>query len=181
MRELDAILFSPFKYENRYYWTFRELLDPTKEGYQLSNSEILTIVASMTGYTTPLISEGAWTNPNYAKVLDLVIKRFNDKYTFFTLSEEMDTKKKNNYIAKLLYILEMTSPRYLKLLEVYESQKDKLLDPVKITSGGITRFNDTPQDEGDFANDEHTTNLSEDNRETSNELDTKMARIKEME
>lgn len=181
MRELDSILFSPKKYEERFFWTFRELLDPTKEAYQLSNSEILSIANSMTGYTTPLISSGAWTNNNYAKVLDLVIKRFSEKYTFFTLSEEMDSKKKNNYIAKLLYILEMTSPRYLKLLEVYESQKDKLLDPVKITSGGITRFNDTPQDEGDFANDEHTTNLTEDTRETSNELDTKMARIKEIE
>lgn len=181
MNELDSILFSPRKYEERFFWTLREVLDPTKKGYQLSNSEVLNIANAMTGYTTPLISEGNWAKAEYGQVLDLLIKRFYEKYTFYTLSEEMDSNKKNNFIAKLLTILEMTSPRYLKLLEVYESEKNKLLDPVKITSGGITRFNDTPQDEGDFANDEHTTNLTEDSRETSNELDTRMARIKEIE
>ena len=181
MNELNSLLFNPKRYEERFFWTFAEVLDPTKKGYQLSNSEVLTIVTSMTGYTTPLISQGAWVKPEYSKVMDLVIKRFVAKYTFYTLEEEMDIDKRNEFIAKLLMIMEMTSPRYLKLLEAYTSSDNKLLDPVKITSKALTRFNDTPQDEGDFANDEHTTNLTEDDRETSNELDTKMARLKEIE
>lgn len=180
---MNNFLFNPKRYEERFFWTLREVLDPSfsKSEYNLNNSDVLSIVATMTGYSTSLINNGNWTNTNYAKVVDLLIKRFWDHYCFYTYSEQVDNDKVKNFIAKLLMILEMTSPRYLKLLEVYETTKNQLLDPVNITSGGITRFNDTPQDEGDFANDEHTTNLTEDSRTTSNDLDTKMGRIREIE
>ena len=183
MNELNSILFNPKRYEERYFWTFKEVLDPTlsKAEYLLSNSDVLAIVATMTGYTTPLISMGAWANANYSKLVDLVIKRFWDHYCFYTLENTFSIEKQKNFIAKMLMILEMTSPRYLKLLEVYETAKNQLLDPVNIVSNGLTRFNDTPQDEGDFANDEHTTNLTEDSRTTSNDLDTKMGRLSEIE
>lgn len=180
---MNELIFNPIKYEERYFWNFKEVLDPTnaKSEYNLSNSDILAIVATMTGYTTPLISQGAWVKSDYSKVVDLVCKRFWDHYFFYTESSEFSTDKQKNFIAKLLMILEMTSPRYLKLLEVYDSAKNELLSPVEIKTEGLTRFNDTPQNEGDFANDEHTTNLTEDSRSTTNDLDTKMGRIKEIE
>lgn len=175
--------FNHCRYEERFFWNFKEVLNPTgsKESYELSNADVLSIVSSMTGYTTPLISEGAWTNANYSKLVDLVIKRFWEHYCFYTLSTEFPVDKQKNFIAKFLMILEMTSPRYLKLLEVYAGANDDLMNPVEITTSRLTRFNDTPQDEGDFANDSHTTNLTEDTGTTSNDLDTKMGRIKEIE
>lgn len=175
--------FNRIRYEERYFWTLKEILNPTgsKESYELNNSDVLSLVASMSGYTTPLISSGNWTNANYSKLIDLVIKRFWDHYCFYTISSEFSVEKQKNFIAKLLTIIEMTSPRYLKLLEVYTSADAELLDPVKIGTTRTTRFNDTPQDEGDFANDSHTTNITEDNGETTNDLDTKMGRIKEIE
>lgn len=175
--------FNRVRYEERFYWTFKEVLNPTgsKESYELGNADVLSIVASMSGYSTPLISSGNWTNVNYPKLIDLIIKRFWEHYTFYTLSSEFSVEKQKNFIAKLLTIVEMTSPRYLKLLEVYAGADDDLMNPVEITTSRITRFNDTPQDEGDFANDSHTTNLTEDTGTTQNELDTKMGRIKEIE
>ena len=171
------------KYEKRFFWNLKEVLNPlgNKEGYNLSNAEVLSIIASMTGYSTPLINNGSWTKQEYGKVLDLVIKRYLDHYCFYTLSEEFSVEKQKNFIAKMLYIVEMTSPRYLKLLSIYTSEDNKLLNPVEISSEALTRFNDTPQDEGDFANDEHTTNLTEDTRSTKNDLDTPMGRIREIE
>ena len=187
MRELDSILFSPKKYEERTYYTFKDILSEynnLKEDYLYKEIDFTNQLENMlgNGFTTSIFNDNdGYTNSNYPKLVNLLVKRFLDKYCFYALEGENYLNKGYNFLAKLIYIMEMTSPRYLKLLEVYDSEKDKLLDPVKITSGGITRFKDTPQDEGDFANDEHTTNLTEDSRETSNELDTKMARLKEIE
>lgn len=180
---MNNFIFNPMKYEERYFWSFKEVLDPagSKESYNLNNSDVLSVVATMSGFTTPLINLGAWTNANYSKLVDLICKRFWDHYCFYTYGPEFSLEKQKNFIAKLISIIEMTSPRYLKLLEVYDATKNQLLDPVEVVSGGLIRFNDTPQDEGDFANDSHTTNITEDSRTTSNDLDTKMGRVKEIE
>lgn len=185
--------FNRIRYEERYYWTFGEILKAGAdiEDFNLGQEQVLILITYMLseyGYTTSVVKEVegsiVWDNSNYEKVIDLVVKRFHDHLTFWTKSETMDEdfeKKTLNFIAKLVYVLEMTSPRYLKLLEVYASASEELLSPVEITSEGLTRFNDTPQDEGDFANDEHTTNLTQDSRTTTNDLDTKMGRIREIE
>lgn len=178
----NNIFFSD-RYDKEYFWTLKEILDPenTLEPYQLNSEVVIDIVETMTGYTTPLISEGEWTNENYGKVIDLVIKRFWKHYGMSTKEDIFDYKLQKQFIAKLLSILEMTSPRYLTILQAYEDSKEELLSPVKVKVSGITRFNDTPQDEGDFANDAHTSNLTEDERTTENDLDSKMGRIREIE
>ena len=182
--------FNKIRYEDRYYWTFGEILKAGSdiEDFNLGQAQVLNVITYMLseyGYTTSVVKEVegsiVWDNANYGKVIDLVVKRFIDHYCFYTTGSEFSVDKQKNFIAKMITILEMTSPRYLKLLEVYASADAELLSPVEITSEGLTRFNDTPQDEGDFANDEHTTNLTQDSRTTTNDLDTKMGRIREIE
>lgn len=183
MSELMILSLNPKRYQERYYWTLKEILDPTdiKKPYGLSNADILTIANSMSGYSTPLIVNSNWANANYGKVLDLVVKRLWNHYVFYTSSEEFDSEKQKEFILNLLNVLEMTSERYLTLLKAYSDSKDLLLSPVKTTITGLNRFNDTPQDEGDFASDEHTTNLTEISNVTENDLDSKMGRIREIE
>ena len=184
---MNNFIFNPRRYEERYFWTFQEILNAgtPKVSYLMTYEDIEDFVRSMvaSGYTTPIwdTTGTGSIKTQYRGVLDLVVKRFLGHYCFYTTSEDYPTNQAFNFMGKLIMVLEMTSPRYLKLLEVYETAKNQLLDPVEITTGGITRFNDTPQDEGDFANDSHTTNLTEDSRTTSNDLDTKMGRIKEIE
>ena len=177
------LLFPKNRYEKKYFWTFAEILSHGLEVplWSLSNSNILAIANNMTSYTTPVIVNNNWANANFAKVLDLVVNRYKEQYAIFTDTEEFDSNKVKNFIAKLLNILDMTSSRYLALLGVYSSAEGHLLDPVDLKTKGITRFNDTPQDEGDFANDSHTTNLTEIDNTTSNDLDSKMGRIREIE
>lgn len=184
---MNNFIFNPRRYEERYFWTFQEILNAgtPKVSYLMTYEDIEDFVRSMvaSGYTSPIwdsTGDGS-IKTQYRGVLDLVVKRFLDHYCFYTTGEDYPTNQAFNFMGKLIMVLEMTSPRYLKLLEVYETTKNQLLDPVEITTGGITRFNDTPQDEGDFANDSHTTNLTEDSRTTSNDLDTKMGRIREIE
>lgn len=188
MNELNSILFSPLKYEERFYWDFKEVLlegnSNQKEDFKMKESDFSNQLESMIadGFSTSIFNnEDGYTNPNYPKLINLIVKRFLHKLCFYTDSNNFDLNKSHNFIAKICMIIEMTSPRYLALLGAYTSSEGKLLDPVKITNSGTIRFNDTPQDEGDFANDSHTTNITEDNRETFNDLDSKMGRIREIE
>ena len=186
MSELNNYLFGGRKYEKRYYWSLKEiLLDGTeKDDYLINNSDFKSLLSSLVlhGYSTSLLDNAmAWTNSNYASVMDLVIRRHLDSLCLYSNNESYPSALAHNFIAKVAYILEMTSPRYLTLLKAYSDSQTELLDPVINKSKNLTRFNDTPQDEGDFAHDEHTTNITEVEGESSNELDTKMGRIKEIE
>lgn len=171
------------KYEQRYFWRLREILDPTssKEDYLLNNSDILTIVASMTGYTSPLIYNGAWKKDEYGEVLDLVIKRFHNFFCLSTSSPEFPLSESKNFIAKLLMILEMTENRFMSILASYDEAKDRLLGPVNIEVKSKNRFNDTPQNNGTYEEDPYTTNISFVDSTTENDADTIMGRIREIE
>lgn len=77
------------------------------------------------------------------------------------------------WIIKLLTIMSQTYERYATLLDFYAAKKSQLLDKVE----SLTRFNDTPQDTGEFSDDEHTTHITS----TKNDYDTLMARLDEVD
>ena len=82
-------------------------------------------------------------------------------------------------------IIMQTYDRYSKLLDVYTSELSKLLDGVKTTTNGIGIFNDTPQNiqttEDDFTGDNHISNASKSSAVAESDVDTKMARIDEIQ
>ena len=172
------------KYEIRYYWNLKEILARNKEDYQVNSEDLRTLLVSLiqAGFQTSVLdNEYDWTNENYPKVLDLVIRRHITDYCVVSDSEAYPATPAKNFLAKLIYVLEMTTPRYTTLINSYEESRENLLNPVIIKTTGINRFNDTPQDEGDFANDSHTTNLTEIKNKTENDADTAMGRIREIE
>ena len=61
---------------------------------------------------------------------------------------------------KINYVYLTTKDRYMLMLNLYETNKGKLMDQVRTTN--TTRFNDTPQDGGDWEDDKHTTNIQQD-------------------
>lgn len=189
---MNRMFLNPHRYVERYYWSLKEVLaggNPENEypDYLYNVETLYPVIGYMVseGYSTPIWdTEDEEIKEEYRPVLELVVKRFLEHYCFWTTSSEANEEFTTlccNFMAKIINVLIMTAPRYLKLLEVYSGADASLMSPVEITSTGLTRFNDTPQDEGDFANDEHTTNLTEDNRTTSNDIDTKMGRIREIE
>ena len=171
------------KYEERFFWSFKEILDPTssKEEFNLSNADILTIALAMPNYTSPLIENNNWKEANVSKLLDLIVKRFHSFICVETISSEFSIEKRNNFIAKLLAVVEMTSPRYLKLLELYTSQANNLLAPVQTESNSKNRFNDTPQNNGTYEEDPFTTNISFLDSISKTDVDTIMGRLREIE
>lgn len=172
------------KYEIRYYWNLKEILARNKEDYQVNSEDLRTLLVSLiqAGFQTSVLNnEYEWTNDNYPEVLNLVIRRHITDYCVVSDSESYPGTSAKNFLAKLIYVLEMTTPRYTTLLNSYEESRENLLNPVIIKTTGINRFNDTPQNEGDFANDSHTTNLTEIENKTENDADTAMGRIREIE
>ena len=70
-----------------------------------------------------------------------------------------------------------SSEKYSLLIQNFENNKAKLLDDVK--SSSISRFNDTPQNSGDFSDDPHTSNIT--TTENSSNAGTMMQRLNEIE
>ena len=184
------MFYNECKYQKRFYWTFRECLEGgvhiDKADFLFNNEDLLNVLTYMIGeggYSSPLYNglSGEWSKDEYGALADLIVKRFLNEYCFYTESEEFDMEKCLNWFGKLFYVIEMTSPRYLTLMKAYSDSQDNLLSPVETKTTGSNRFNDTPQDEGDFANDEHTTNISEMENTIQNDLDSKMGRIREIE
>ena len=67
--------------------------------------------------------------------------------------------------------------KYTMLIQNLENNKKKLLDDVK--SSSTSRFNDTPQNSGDFSDDNHTSTITK--TENSSNVGTMMARLNEIE
>ena len=80
---------------------------------------------------------------------------------------------RDQFVVNFYNIMEQTYERYATLLNFYAAKKSQLLDKVE----SLTRFNDTPQDTGEFSDDEHTTHITS----TKNDYDTLMARIDEVD
>ena len=70
-----------------------------------------------------------------------------------------------------------SSEKYSMLIQNFENNKAKLLDDVK--SSSTSRFNDTPQNSGDFSDDNHTSTVTK--TENSSNVSTMMARLNEIE
>ena len=94
---------------------------------------------------------------------------------------EVINKEKVYFMTTLLNIMNFTAEKYLTILDIYKNNKEKLLDKVQSITDSINRFNDTPQDGGDFDDDEHTSNINKAHVESGSDFNTLMARIKEIE
>lgn len=107
-----------------------------------------------------------WTSTILNGILqDLMNTIFNRHYNdyFYSKNDQEDTNLElegGDYklaISRVLTLFEITAPRYLTILKSFT---DKSLNPIgKVSSEttGRVRFNDTPQDEGDYDEEDHAT------------------------
>ena len=82
---------------------------------------------------------------------------------------------------KFYNILQWTKEKYETLISYYRGNLTKLMDDVKTTSRGTSRFNDTPQGSGDFSDDPHTSSINQNNSTYEDEKDTKVQRLREIQ
>ena len=87
------------------------------------------------------------------------------------------------FVIRLTNIFVQTKDRYITLLNVYASEKNKLLDGIKTTTIGVGKFNDTPQniiDGDEFGDNQHISNITKSTAEAISDADTKINRLDEI-
>ena len=106
--------------------------------------------------------------------------RFYQEAIIYTDSDESEDFVKKFCKTKIGQIMSWwtsASEKYSMLIQNLTANKSKLLDDVK--SSSIARFNDTPQNSGDFSDDNHTSNITK--TESSSNVGTMMQRLNEIE
>ena len=83
-------------------------------------------------------------------------------------------------ISKLVIVINITLPKYLPMLTAYKGASKDPIAPIKSESKGKTSFNDTPQNIGDWGDEDHTTNISSSESETSVDTGSLVERLSEM-
>lgn len=114
---------------------------------------------------------------------------FNDHYDDIVSVIERDTEPdesvrdelQEDFFFCFLNKLNSTAPRYKSLLKLYKDKENKLLDGIKSTTTGETRFNDTPQNDGEFDDDRHNTNITKTKGDVVSDGLTPMQRLKEVQ
>ena len=73
----------------------------------------------------------------------------------------LSTSEKREVWREFVNLFNMTAPRYIPLLKSYKAKESSPIAPIESKTTGLNRFNDTPQDSGDFDTDSHTTTINE--------------------
>ena len=79
-------------------------------------------------------------------------------YIVRTENEDTVEQAYLDWMTDFVYILDLTYNKYKKLIELYQSEENNLMKQLEST--GVVKFNDTPQNTGNFEGDDYTTNVS---------------------
>lgn len=115
------------------------------------------------------------------KLWQYICSRFIEEYIFIDDTKSDYKKFTTPFLRKVLNILNGSFDRYNAIYEAFETQKSKLLNTIKTTQLGSAKFNDTPQGNGDYSDDPHTTNITLTKGETESDNLTPVMRLKEIE
>lgn len=165
----------------RTYFTFQEWLDILKGESESSLVDVLfNEIADFDGETLdtklkPVLKDLILLNGDmaiaYRDWIVYIEERpdLDDQELFDEITEKI--------LRKFSYVYNTTKDRYLALLDIYANQKANLLN--KVESNTTQRYNDTPQNGGDWSDDEHTSNITR--IENSNDFTPLMDRINEIQ
>lgn len=148
---------------------FTDLLDELSLQYQK-----YSIDASFTDNDVKAIVNSLMTN---------VYDRHAEDYIFQYVSmicEEDHTLTKDDVrkaLSKIINVINITMPKYIVLLKQYKNSSGDPIAPIKSESKGKTRFNDTPQNIGEWDDEDHTTNISSSESETTADTGSLMERL----
>ena len=104
---------------------------------------------------------------------------YQEAIIYVDSDEDEDLVKKfaRTKVGQIMAWWQSSSEKYSLLIQNLNNNKSKLLDDVK--SSSVARFNDTPQNSGDFSDDAHTSTVTK--TENSSNVGTMMARLNEIE
>lgn len=177
----------------RRYFTLNDVrhdmaLYPTDEGPFVMEAKS----AKMADFISDVMQNCGWIAPSadwknsFSNYIDIcwqehIWTKFYDKAICYTDDDEVaddDSEKVfSNFIGPIIAWMTSSDTKFSLLISNQEANKTKLLDQIK--SSSVNRFNDTPQNQGQFEDNEHNTNVTK----TENATDgaTLLARLNEIE
>lgn len=119
-------------------------------------------------------------------LLSAIYGRYSDEIVYYATSKinnenEEHKLKLAKFLNKLLDVYQYVSDKYITLLTYYGEKRNSLLDGIKVITDSINKFNDTPVVEGSYLSDNFVTNLSSNKTTLSNEKDTLIMRLAEIQ
>ena len=176
-----------YNYYERTYYTLddiRKKLDgyPSGEGpYLMLNTTLKTFLndclQKVNFKNSPKFTE---TQESQTCFQNYIWPRFYQEFVIYTDSDESEDfveKFCRTKVGQIFAWWMSSTEKYSLLIQNLEANKSKLLDDVK--SASISRFNDTPQNSGDFSDDQHASTVTK--TENSSNVGTMMARLNEIE
>ena len=171
-------------YQLKYFYKLSDIISkglatmtsPYTADYPKANTTIFKReLFSVYGITFPAntIIPNKYIDNSHVDLLNRIIERYWDEYVFDS-DELMDNPadilnypeilyKTRRFLGKFIDIINNTYEKYSAILSSYETSKAHLLDQLeRVTTGNDTRReNDTPQDGGDYADDNHTSYINQ--------------------
>ena len=176
-----------YNYYERTYYTLDDIrveigISPdTKGPYAMKNSAFSTFLnacLSEAGFDdAPYFNDTAESVNCFQKY---IWPRFYQEaiiYADLDKNEDFVEKFARTKVGQIMSWWQSSIDKYSLLIQNLTANKNKLLDDVKSMS--ISRFNDTPQNSGDFSDDQHTSTATK--TENSSNVGTMMARLNEIE
>lgn len=117
-------------------------------------------------------------------LMQLVLTQYRDDYPINLDEDISDTDRDKEFLSFFVEFMNHAShvvPRYLILLKAYDDVDEDWLKNLINSTSATSRFNDTPQDGGDYSDDEHTTNITQSVVSSDSEPMTPMERIRELQ
>lgn len=176
-----------YNYYERTYYTLDDIrkavnISPNEEGpYTMLASSLNNFIRTCLQSVGFTIRPGTTETPESEKCFkDYIWPRFYQEaiiYADLDKNEDFVEKFCRTKVGQIMSWWMSSTEKYSLLIQNLTANKAKLLDDVKSVS--TSRFNDTPQNSGDFSDDQHTSTVTK--TENSSNVGTMMSRLNEIE
>lgn len=180
-------MFNPYKYELYNFFTLDDFFfgSPVTNPWEENPQERLLDILDAMNYSPDFVEleegELVYVDDIYKNLINLVYQVHHNDYAIATTANAVTQQEIYEFVYKFCGLIISTEDRYLALLKSYVAAKDKLLAPLKTTSNSSNRFNDTPQNGGDYSGDPFTSAINQIASTTEIDSDTIMGRLRELQ
>ena len=113
-------------------------------------------------------------------LLEQVYSRYRKHYIYWCKKDELEEGDYFEISLKLANIIINTYDRYAPLYKNYKDRENSLMSMIQSETNANIRYNDTPQNGGDFTDDSHTSNFTGSHTTNTTEGDTPINRLNEI-
>ena len=177
----------------RRYFTLNDVrhdidLYPTEEGpfvMEAKSAKMTDFISSVMQNCGWIVPSADWNN-SFSKYIDIcwqkhIWPKFYDKAICYTdddtIADDDSEKVFSNFIGPIISWMTNTDDKFSLLIKNQEDNRANLLKAIK--SSSVSRFNDTPQNDGAYDDNAHNTNTTKVENETDGA--TLLARLNEVE